>query len=766
MFLFFFISSFFSQAQQPVDLVYPWLDAAHSRWFYFSSACRPFGMVSLFPDTQINGEWESGYRYNTDTVRGFNHIHEWQLAGVSVMPVTVEPNAVKELFTNYSSTFAHEKEKVMPGYHSLTLERYGIKAELTASLRTGFHRYHFPASSKPGVIVELGGQQGPSYMIEGGFEKVSDYEVRGFMVNGPTNRRIKTCPVYFSATFDKPIKSILCYHDRDTLTTNQWRGKDGKILIQFAEVDTLRMKVGVSLTSEEGATKNRLSEIPSWDFNATVREAKEHWNSMLSRISIEGGSLQQQRRFYTDLWHAIQGRRMISDADGKYADHSGKERIVRQLPHTEKGKPKFNMYNSDAFWGAQWTLNTLWQLVYPDIAEEFCNSFLEYYKNGSLIPRGPSGGSDTYVMTGASSTPFFVSAWQKGIRGFDIQAAYEGLKKNHMPGGLMSKAGYEHTTFKGGGIEFYIKNGYVPYPLSSKEYGYHQDGAGMTMEYAYQDWTLAQLAKALGKKEDFVYFQKRAANFKNLYNQKHGYIQPKDSLGNWTEPFDPLLYDHGYIEGNAVHFSWFAPHDLQGLFTLRGGKKASITRLSNEFEKSAWHRFCNEHPEKNPKFIAEKKTWISYSNQPNSQAAFIFNHAGAPWLTQYWSREVIEKAFSELSPDFGYNGDEDQGLVGCLSVLMKIGLFQMTGGCEEDSYYEIGSPLFDRIVISLHPSYYPGKTFVVTTKNNSASNRYILSAQLNGSPQKSFRLRHSQIVKGSILELEMADVPNKQWGIK
>lgn len=753
-------------AQKPVDLVYPLLDAAHSRWFYFSSACHPFGMVSLFPDNVTVGEWDSGYRYREDSIRCFSHIHEWQLSGVAVLPVIYDATTIERVMKNMTSKFSHSKETVEVGYHAVTLDRYGISAELTASQRAGFHHYQYPSQGAAGVIIDLQGTLGPSEMIRGGFEKISDREIRGYVVNGSTIRRPKETPVYFDILLNKSIKSIQLYKAGKFVSLDRWEGDGGKLLITFDQSDRdVLMKVGLSFTSEDGASKNLVSEIPHWDFSRTRDEARDHWNEMLGRIEISGGSVQARRRFYTDLWHAIQGRRIISDADGKYADLTGKEKIVRALPLTEGGKPAFNMYNSDAFWGAQWTLNTLWQLVYPEIAEEFCKSFLEYYKNGGLIPRGPSGGNDTFVMTGASTTPFFVSAWKKGIRGFDIDLAYEGLRKNHMPGGAMGKAGYEHHSAKGGGVEHYIKSGYVPYPLTTwRQYGHHEDGAGMTMEYAYQDWTLAQLAKTLGKQDDYQYFLKRSSNYKNLYNSITGFIQPKDSLGKWKEPFDPLLYDNGYVEGNAAQFTWFVPHDLNGLFSLMGGREIAVKRLNQQFEWSAWHKFCNEHPEENPKFVDNRRTWLNYSNQPNMQVAFVFNYAGVPWLTQYWSREIVNQVFSGLSPYSGYNGEEDQGLIGALSVLMKLGLFQMSGGCEDDPYYEIGSPIFDSAVIKLNASYFKGGSFTIQANNNAYANRYVHTAQLNGNKVMSFRIRHSDIVGGGKLILDMGNAPNLKWG--
>nr|MDA3881519.1 GH92 family glycosyl hydrolase [Prolixibacteraceae bacterium] len=739
-------------------------------WFYFSSASRPFGMVSLFPDTKIDGAWKSGYRYDVDTVRCFSHIHEWQLSGVAVMPVSFTNKNMPDVFTDWSSKFSHDNETVKPGYHSVLLERYQIEAELTATNRVGVHRYHFPENSKRGLVFQLSEQLGPSELMEGGFQQVSETEIEGFMVNSPTWRRPQPTPVYFYAQFNQPIKNIHLLTNNVISTSKKWKGTDGNILVEFDEnqTRTLMMNVGVSFTSEEGARLNLESEKPGWDFDQTVADAQNHWNNMLSRIETEGGTTQQQGRFYTDLFHAIMGRRIINDADGKYADMTDSEKVIRQLPLNEKGKPGFNMYNSDAFWGAQWTLNTLWQLVYPEVAEEFILSFLEYYKNGGLIPRGPSGGNYTFVMNGASSTPFFVSAWQKGIKGFDIELAYEGLKKNHMPGGLMSKAGYEHNTSKGAGIEYYMEKGYVPYPLSDTIYGAHQDGAGITLENAYQDWCLAQLSNALGKSDDYETFMNRSESFKNLYNSELGYMVPKNKNGNWKPDFDPMHYDNGFIEGNGAQFTWFVPHNLSELFKLMGGADSVVNRLNREFELTREYRFCNEHPEKESatvqKYVNNRRTWTNYSNQPASHQAFIFNHAGAPWLTQYWSRTVVDSVFTRSSPYFGYQGDEDQGLMGSLAVLMKIGLFQMTGGCDENPKYEIGSPVFDKVTIYLHPGYYQGKTFVIEAQNNSAHAPYIQSATLNGKVLDKWYIRHSDIAAGAHLKLIMDENPNKNWG--
>ncbi len=745
-----------------VDMVYPHLDCANSRWFFFNSATRPFGMVNLSPDTEIGGAWGSGYRYNSDSVKGFSHIHAWQLSGVSLMPVS-EKNEVSSIKENYYSGFSHDNEVVKPGYHKLTLNRYNIDVELTSTLRTGFHRYTFNnKDDDQKVLFKLGGMLGPSDIEYGEIKKVDSDLLTGKIVNGPTKRRPKSTPVFFAVRFNDEIKSIDGWVSNNIYSNiNQISGKNSGVIVNLGKRDTpLLMKVGISYVNEEQALLNLDTELTHWDFDKIVSESQHEWNEYLSRIEIEGGTETDRKRFYTDLFHALQGRRTISDVNGKYSDFTGKERKIRQIDLDENGSPKHRHFNSDAFWGAQWTLNTLWHLVYPEISEEFVNSLLLYYKDGGLIPRGPSGGNYTYVMTGASSTPFIVSAYQKGIRNFDIDAAYEGLKKNHMPGGIMGKAGYEHKTNLGGGLNYYVEKGYVPWPIPEGDFGYHQDGASLTMEYAYQDWTLAQMSKALEKDDDYKYFMKRSENYKHVYDPTSGWMRPKDASGNWKEPFDPYEYENGFNESNGAQSTWFVPHDLNGLAELMGGKERAIEKLNNSFveaEKLGFTAGTSHDKELHPEY---NRIPVNYGNQPSIQTAFIFNKLGRPDLTQYWSRKVVKAAYSGLNPDTGYNGDEDQGLMGSLSVLMKIGLFQMTGGTEENPAYQIGSPIFDKISIRLNPDYYEGSSFSIETRNNGPENVYVKKVLLNDQPLDDYEIRHKDIINGGRLVLKMENKPD------
>ncbi|MBT3243027.1 MAG: glycoside hydrolase family 92 protein [Bacteroidetes bacterium] len=750
-----FPSAVFSQ--KPVDLVYPQLDAANSRWFFFNSASRPFGMVNLSPDTKLGGAWGSGYVYDTKEIKGFSHIHAWQLAGLLVMPV-VSDKSIKYIKNNYYSPFSHEEEEMAPGYHKVLLEKYGVEAELTSTTRVGFHRYTYPDGVEAKILIDLGETLGPSKMGGALIRKVNDHQLEGYLVNERTIRRPDEITVYFSIEVDGEIIRMDGWKGLKAMKRiRRVKGNNIGVIMIFAEEagTQVKMKVGLSYVSIRQARKNMMAELPNWDFDAVVSESQEEWNSLLERVSVEGGEADDRRRFYTDLWHSLQGRRIMNDVDGKYADYTSGKKKIKQIPLDELGEPKFNHHNSDSFWGAQWTLNTLWPLVYPEIASDFCNSFLQYYQDGGLIPRGPSGGNYTYVMTGASSTPFFVSAYMKGIRDWDVDLAYEGLKKNHYPGGLMSKAGYEHGTIEGGGIENYIKLGYVPYPYTKKLRAFHLQGAGQTLEYAYQDYTLAQLSKELGHDADYEEFMERSQNYRNLWDQQSGFFHPRDKSGRWVGPFDPYAHAVGFVESNSAQSTWFVPHDYEGLAELMGGNNKMAERLNNSFKEAAKLGFTagKSHDKET------EKEWsripINYGNQPSMQTAFIFNEIEAPWLTQKWSRAVVDSVYSGLSPYTGYNGDEDQGFMGALAVLMKIGLFQLDGGTTKDPVYQIGSPIFDYIELDLSSEYYEGDRFVIRVINNSKENIYIQSLKLNGVSMNRFYLHHSEIVAGGELELMM-----------
>ncbi|WP_430455477.1 GH92 family glycosyl hydrolase [Rheinheimera sp.] len=746
---------------EPAALVYPFLDTANSRWFYFSSAARPFGMVSLFPDTALNGEWGSGYRYDESTVKGFNHIHEWQLAGLSLMPVS-DRRPLSAQQVDYASAFSHDNEIVRPGYHQLHLKRYGIGVELTATSRVGFSRYQYQPGQPQQLLLQLGGVQGPSRLGHAEVWQIDQHHLAGFITNQGTERRVKPVKVYFHLAFSTPVQQLDAWRaDQQFANVNGISGDDAGLRVSFNSSDRqVSVKAGFSYVSADNAKLNLQSELAGWDFAKTSADAYAQWNQALARVRITGGSLTQQRRFYTDLWHALQGRRLVSDVNGQYMDLSGQSAKVRQLPLNAQGQPRFAMHNSDSFWGAQWTIATLWPLVYPQAATALGESLIQYGRDFGLIPRGPSGGQDTLVMPGVPMTPFLVSLAQKGLLQTPASELLPMLQKNHSAAGLMAKAGYEHYSANGGGLGYYLERGYVPYPLPETEsnYGSHRRGGGQTLEYAYQDFALAQLAKKAGDQNVATKFLQRSQNWRNLYDTKTGFIRPKEINGNWRTPFDPLEYEAGFIESNAAQATWFVPHDIDGLADVMGGKTALVNRLEQAFQQAAKQDFTagtahaqEGHPE-------YRRTPINYGNQPSIQTAFIFAAAGAPEKTQFWSRRISDTVYSHLTPQRGYNGDEDQGLMGSLAVLLKLGLFQLSGGLEADPVYQLGSPLFDEACLQLSAE----RRFCIKTLNNGADRPYISQIKLNGQLLNRTHLLHSEIMAGGVLELQMSAEPAAQ----
>ena len=723
----------------PVDWVKPEIDTVNPRFFYFSSACRPFGMVNLSPDTKPEDTWKSGYRYYDEKIECFSHIHGWQIAGLPVMPITEKTDVA-----NYASKFSHDDEIIKAGYHKVVLQDHGITAELTSTTRVGFHRYTYPADSSARVVLDLGRRMMEHDMIAHSASiAAGNKALHGSFTMGPTGRRKKPFQVYFVAEFNQPIKRI-----------GDWSA--GKVVVDCGQLtEPLLMKVALSYTGIGGATNNLKAELPGWDFDKTVQDSYDDWNSWLGRIQVEGGTDNQKTKFYTDLWHALLGRRIVSDVDNKYADNTGPATVIREgkRPH----------YNFDALWGAQWSLNVLWPLAWPELMDDFADTMLNMYKNGGMIPRGPSGGNYTYVMIGDPAASFFAAAYHKGIRNWDKDLALDGLMRNAFPGGIRDHAGYETQTYSnGGGMTYYVNRGYIPLEIPKSE-GNHRQGAAQTLEYSYQDWCLAQFANSLGRFEEAALLEGRADNYKNLWDPEVGWIRPRNMDGSWYEPFSPIndqgFTSPGFVESASAIYTFYIPHDLSGLAELFGSKDAMAERLNSNFEKAAPVRFIAEHGN-------HAISWVDYQNQPATGMAHVFSHIDKPWLSQYWVRAVHSETFSDVTPDGGYNGDEDQGQMGALSALMAIGLFDMTGGAAQEPSYDLTAPVFDKVTIKLNPDYYKGGEFTITTKNQSAENVYIQSAKLNGKDWSSYQVPHEIFIEGGALELELGSEPNKEWGIK
>ena len=742
------------QDRQPVDYVNPLTDTHQSRWFYFSSASRPFGMVNLSPDTNVKGSWKSGYLYDSTTVRCFSHVHAWQLSGVPVMPTTGEMLGHRGMDATQSS-FSHATEEVTPGYHKLRLDRYDVDVELTSTTRVGLHRYRFNGEGARHLLFDTGAflaHDSTDYSL---VHHVSPRELEGYVIMGPTHRRPKPVKLYFIAQVDHDMAAFGGWRAGSQVQTDgKVAGRDVGAFVSFdSTLIDLQLKVALSYTSLAAARANLAAELPHWDFERVRQESREEWNEMLSRVEVSGGTEARTVKLYTDLWHALLGRRIMSDVDGSYVDNTGDTSVVRVASN---GYPH---YNFDAWWGSHWSLNTLWSLVYPEIMSGFCNTMVDMYRNGGLIPRGPSGGNYTYVMIGDPAVSFFAAALNKGIDDFDVEAAYAGLRKNAFVGGIRDHAGYEHRTPAfGGGMQYYEERGYVPEGIEGP--GGHKDGASMTLEYAYQDWCLAQIAKRLGKEDDYTFFMERSRNIRNVWNPATDYMHPREMDGSWIEDFSPVVDDfsaRGFCEANSAIYSHYVPHDLPGLMELFGGRQAYLDSLNGSFERAAedWLKSADK---------VHAANWVDYGNQPGTGMAHLFNVAGAPWLSQKWVR-AIKDTYADTTAYGGYHGDEDQGQMGALGVLLATGLFSVDGSAAVEPSYEVTTPVFGEVVFHLHPDYYPGERFTIRTVGEPEEELYIQSATLNGRPWSSVHLPFMEVAVGGILKLRVGGLPNAEWGV-
>ncbi|HSO85702.1 MAG TPA: GH92 family glycosyl hydrolase, partial [Draconibacterium sp.] len=736
-----------TKTKEPVDYVDPFLGTSGNRWMLFPGPTLPFGMVKLSPDNTDDYAMDAGYEYKHNSVCGFGHVHSWAMGSFLTMPCTgelrIQPGKFDGPDVGYRSPIKHGNEKASPGYYSVLLEKYNIKAELTATTRGGFQRYTFPKGEKGHILFDLQvPEEDKSTILEAGIKKVNDTEIEGFVkrISG-----LNEYTLHFAARFNRPFTSMGGWQGEQILNdAAELKVNDNLDIGAFLYFDTennpeVLMETAISYVSTEQARSNLETELTpfNWDFDAACLSARNVWNDILNRIKVEGGTETDKIKFYTNLYRSYSARTIYSDANGKYMDMCEK---VQQL-----ADPNAPVLGCDAFWMTFWNLNQLWSLITPDVSERWAKSQLEIYDKGGWLSNGPAGVEYSSIMVAEHEIPIIVSAWQKGIRGFDAEKAYQAMREVQM--------NPAHAHECGG---FVGNRNLVPY----KEMGFvpADDGpVSNTLEYAYDDWCVAQMAKALDKTEDYKYFMQRAQNYRNVFDSSIGYMRPKYAGGPWLEDFTPVKSAVGkednfgtrdFVEANAWQYTWFVPHDLKGLIELMG-KDEFNKRLEEGFEKSR------------PIFTSE---FVNHSNQPNMQAGWLFNYSGKPWLTQYWVREILDNYYG-TTPFNSYPGDEDEGQMGAWYVMSAMGLFQMDGGASTEPAYEISGPIFNKITISLDPKYYPGKEFVIIAKNSNSKNRYIQWATLNGQPLEKFWFKHAELIKGGKLVLEMGPEPNKQWAV-
>lgn len=738
-----------AQDKKPVDYVDMFIGTSNSRWMLGPYAQEPFGMIQLGPDNQGN-VWMGGYEYAINSISGFSHIHAWTMGGLMLMPTTADlalgnpsvDSPYKGANAGYHSRIMKETEVASPGYYSVFLYDHEVKAELSATTRCGIHRYTFPKRKESRVLVDLLFPTEWDYgfkVRDAKITKVSNTELEGYAdcQSGPWSGW-NEYKLHFVIRFSKPFQSLNGWNEGKEQNDIQFiAGKNdiGVYALYTTEKDEeITVSTAISLVSIEQARLNMTSELGSlnYDFDAVRNQTREKWNDILSRIIVEGNNEQDKVKFYTNLYRAYAGKQTWSDVNGKYVD------ACENVQQLESG----NMYGGDAFWNSFWNLNGLWSIITPNIIDDWVTTQLEMFKHTGWTSKGPAGLEYSGIMEGSHETALMVAAYQKGIRK-DGETIYEAVHKN------VAETGINHPCGGNCGnplLDIYIKYGYMP-----QERGV----VSKTLDYAYDDWCVAQLASALGKKKDAKILNERSMNYKNIFNPETKYVTRRDESGNWDPNFD-VFSNQGFIEGNSWQYSWYVPHDIPGLVNFLG-EDLFNSRLEEGFEKSVEHKFAAHVFDRTMGQSAE--FYINQGNEVNMCMPFLFNYSGKPWLTQKWTRAILD-SFYGASPYHGWEGDEDEGQMSAWYVMGAMGMFEMTGGVSPKPEIDLASPIFDKITIQLDGSYYKGKTFVIEARNNSKENMYIQQVYLNGKKLKEPKIPFSAIANGGHLLFEMGNTPN------
>ena len=674
----------------------------------FPGATLPFGMVQLSPDTRLEG-WDgcSGYHYSDSIVYGFSHTH---LSGTGVgdycdvlfMPTTGDiafNNGYKKgVDQGYASRFLKKTEKASPGQYQVILEDYNIAVSLTATERTGMHLYNFGESSAGNVIIDLAHRD---IVLDASIEQVSETAIQGF-------RKSKSWAddqrVYFYTEFSKPFSQV----QKDS--TGQ------KLALEFEQPSELLIKVGISPVSCENAKENLLKENPEWDFNKTKTAAKNAWNEQLKKVQIEGGTKDQKATFYTSLYHSFIAPNLFSDTNGEYRGMDGKN---HQADNTK-------VYTVFSLWDTFRATHPLFTILEQKRTNEFIRTALDHHEKGGLLPVWELGGNETFCMIGYHCIPVIADAYAKGIREYDTDKALAAMKHS---------ANQNHF-----GLEAYKEKGFI-------DTGDEPESASKTLEYAYDDWCISEMARLMGKKEEQEVFAKRGQSFRNLFNPQTGFFQARMN-GGWFSPFDPAEVNFNYTEANAWQYTFFVPQDIPGMIDLVGGNDAFEKHLDNLF--TANKSLSGREQVDITGLIGQ----YAHGNEPSHHMAYLYNYIGKPWKSQQRSREIMDKMYSN-QPD-GLSGNEDCGQMSAWYVLSAMGIYPVTPGL---TYYAIGSPLFEKATLNLEN----GNKFSIKAQNVSAENKYIQSASLNGEPYSNSFLEHKAIMAGGILELNMGPEPNKNW---
>jgi predicted alpha-1,2-mannosidase len=678
----------------------------------FPGATLPFGMMQLSPDTRIDGSWDgcSGYHISDKVIYGFSHTH---LSGtgcsdygdILLMPTVGAPSLDNAL---YSSPFSHEHEKAGAGYYAVKLDNGDIQVELTATLRAGFHKYIFPKAGSGNVVIDLHHRD---KTLESSLDVLDKTHIEGMR---RSEAWAKDQHIYFSLEFSRPFKTSLLLADAKEGESAGGHDRGGVFTFDTKAGDSILVKIGISTVSKEGARKNLQSEIPGWDFQQVRAEAATAWNQELGKIEVTSTDPDKLKIFYTALYHTMIQPNLNMDVDSMYRGRDNKV-------HKAKG---FSYYSVFSLWDTFRGAHPLYTIIEQKRTVDFIKTFLAEYKEGGRLPVWELASNETDCMIGYPAVPVITDAAMKGIGGFDMQLALEAMEKS--------------ATWPHFGLPAYMKHGY----LAVEE---EPESVSKTLEYAYDDWCISNMAALMKKEKDRVLYLKRSQNYRNVFDKGTGFMRPRKN-GCWLEPFDPSEVSNNYTEANAWQYSFFVPHDFPRYMDMLGGKEKFGIKLDSLFgasEKTTGREQVD---------ITGMIGQYAHGNEPSHHIAYLYNYAGKPWKTQ----EIIHRILTEFykaTPE-GLIGNEDCGQMSAWYVLSSMGFYSVTPGSPA---YSIGAPQFSQVRIHLEN----GKTFNIQAKNISEKNIYVQTVGNTHTPFDPLVLSHQDIMNGETLHFEMGPEPNE-----
>ena len=757
--------------EEILGYVNPNIGTVHSRWFVYTPASVPFGMAKLGASTNgtygnVQG-WEAvGYEDTHTSIDGFPCFHEFQVGGLSLMPVNGEVKTTPARLENpqdgWRSTFDKSDEEAHPGYYSVLLKDYGIRAELTATKRVGFQRYTFPASESSHIIFNVGNREGESGNVRDSYAVCDGNVVSGYIVTEPEYVKKyqagATVCMYFYATLSKAPESVsgFQYYGSELKDGNSIQGPGAVLVLNYktSENEQIDVKLGLSYTSVENAKANYMAEAEDLSFDSARRSAAEDWSEQLSRIEVKGGSEDSRIKFYTGLYHCLLGRGLASDVNGAYPKNDG---TVGQIELGKDGKPVHNHYNTDAIWGGYWNLTPLWALAYPEYYNDWCASQLLVYKDAGWLGDGIA--CSKYVSgVGTNMVSIALAgAYNSGIRDFDIETMYAAARKDNLEW---------RDRIEGAGkmdVRRFVEDGYVPY-VDDPGFVAYEKGATFsvshTLEYSFSAYATAQLAKQLGHEEDYRQLMELSDGWAKVFDDDLKLVRPRVPGGEWIDNFDPYESWRGFQEGNAMQYTFFVPQNPDSLIA-RMGKDKFNERLDTIFTQARKTIFGGG---KVAFAFSGLSSPYNHGNQPSLHIPWLFNFSGKPYLTQKWTRLICDEFYgTDGEHGYGYGQDEDQGQLGSWYVLAAMGMFDVQGGACSEPTYQLGSPEFDEITVHLSKFNTKGGTFRIRAKGNSADAMYVQNATFNGKPLDRCWLYRDEVFNGGELVLQMGTEPSDVW---